>query len=269
MMAWRARCRFEQEQWTDADDEAQTVLSKPRLSTITKIPALAALAHVRVRHGDPQATPLLDEARDLAMPTGELQRIAPVAAGRAEAAWLQGRLEHCVAEARIGYESALAHQNAWDLGELGLGMWRGGGLKQAPQNAAKPFVLQMCGYWRAAADQRYRDLANALADGYADINVFVPQMRYHYLKADILDATFDHQRPELLVYAQLPDEKRLRLVAVEYAVPTNLAAAPPEGFTGDFDHWDRNDQFGLWTLHAWVWLENPDGIFADLNPRVL
>jgi hypothetical protein len=57
----------------------------------------------------------------------------------------------------------------------------------------------------------------------------------------------------------------LQLVAVEYAVPTNLAAAPPEGFDGKLDEWDRNDTFGLWTLHAWIWLPNPDGVFADTN----
>jgi len=42
----------------------------------------------------------------------------------------------------------------------------------------------------------------------------------------------------------------------------------PEGFTGDDDHWQRNDTFGLWTLHAWIWYRNPDGVFADFNPRV-
>ena len=59
-----------------------------------------------------------------------------------------------------------------------------------------------------------------------------------------------------------------RLVAVEYAVPTSLAATAPEGFTGDSDHWHRNEEFSLWTLHAWVWYPNPDGVFSELNFRV-
>jgi hypothetical protein len=83
-----------------------------------------------------------------------------------------------------------------------------------------------------------------------------------------MDATFEHQRPEILVYAAIPDTNNMQLVAVEYAVPTNLAATPPEGFDGKLDEWDRNDTFGLWTLHAWIWLPNPNGVFADTNPRL-
>ena len=119
------------------------------------------------------------------------------------------------------------------------------------------------------ATARYHDLSRAIADGYADINVFIPNMGFHYLKSTILDAQFDPERPELLVYAQDLCEGRMRLVAVEYAVPIALSpAGPPEGFSGNADEWHRNEQFGLWTLHAWIWYRNPDGVFAELNPRV-
>lgn len=119
------------------------------------------------------------------------------------------------------------------------------------------------------ATARYHDLSRAIADGYVDINVFFPNMGFHYLKPSILDAQFDPERPELLVYAQDLYEGRMRLVAVEYAVPINLSPnAPPEGFTGNADEWHRNEQFGLWTLHAWIWFRNPDGMFAEFNPRV-
>jgi hypothetical protein len=57
-------------------------------------------------------------------------------------------------------------------------------------------------------------------------------------------------------------------VAVEYAVPLDLALTSPEGFSGEDDVWDRNTTFGLWTLHAWVWRHNPDGVFAPMNPRM-
>ena len=118
------------------------------------------------------------------------------------------------------------------------------------------------------ATAKYSDLSVAIADGYADINVFIPQMGFHYLKSSVLDDEFDPERPELLVYAQDLCEGRMRLVAVEYAVPTNLSATAPEGFTGTADEWHRQDNFGLWTLHAWIWFRNPDGVFAELNPRV-
>jgi hypothetical protein len=120
--------------------------------------------------------------------------------------------------------------------------------------------------WRATA--KYNEISNAIADGYADINVFIPKMGFHYLKSSLLDAEFDPEHPELLVYAQDLCLGRMRLVAVEYAVPLNLASSPPEGFTGDVDEWHRNETFGLWTLHAWIWFRNPDGVFTELNPRV-
>lgn len=120
--------------------------------------------------------------------------------------------------------------------------------------------------WLATA--KYNDISNAIADGYADINVFVPHMGFHYLKSPLLDAAFDPERPELLVYAPDLCLGRMRLVAVEYAVPLNLASSPPEGFTGGADEWHRNEKYGLWTLHAWIWLRNPDGVFTELNPRV-
>jgi hypothetical protein len=124
---------------------------------------------------------------------------------------------------------------------------------------------ELAGARRATA--RYHNLSQALADGYVDINVVVAGQGRHYLNSNLLDANFDPESPELLVYAA-DKNGRLRLVAVEYAVPLALSANPPEGFTGDQDLWDTNVGFGLWTLHAWLWLNNPNGIFADVNPRV-
>jgi hypothetical protein len=75
------------------------------------------------------------------------------------------------------------------------------------------------------------------------------------------------EEPELLLYE--PEQNgRLRLVAVEYIIPYTAhsrAAAPPVLFGQPFK---QNDVFQLWGLHAWVWRENPSGIFADWNPRV-
>lgn len=117
-----------------------------------------------------------------------------------------------------------------------------------------------------AATHQYRDIAKALKDGYANIDVFAPGQGCHYLNGDLLDGTFDPKRPELLMYAEAPG-KDPRLIGVEYAVQISVSPqGPPEGFTGGYDVWSRNDAFGLWTLHAWVYLPNPDGAFADNNP---
>ena len=119
-----------------------------------------------------------------------------------------------------------------------------------------------------AATARYQQLENAIADGYVDINVFMPGMGHHFLnEARLLDGVFVPSEPELLVYT-IEANGRYRLVAVEYAVPIPMSATAPAGFTGDADAWDRNTRFDLWTLHAWVWLDNPDGVFAPFNPRL-
>lgn len=117
------------------------------------------------------------------------------------------------------------------------------------------------------ATARYNNFDYAIADEYVDINVIVPEMGYHYLKLANLDATFDFAKPEILVYNK-EENGRMKLVALEYAVPISLSPnAPPAGFTGTNDVWGIY-QGTLWTLHAWVWEYNPDGVFDPTNPLV-
>ncbi len=152
MTAWRGRMLFETGRWDEAAEDATYVLGKPHVPSISRINALVVLARVRVRRGDPDFDRLLAEALDLAMPTGELQRIAPVAAARAEAAWLRGDGKRCAEEARTGYRLALASPNPWDLGELAFWMWKGGDLPSVPEKSAEPFAAQIGGDWQRAAE---------------------------------------------------------------------------------------------------------------------
>jgi hypothetical protein len=114
-----------------------------------------------------------------------------------------------------------------------------------------------------AAAGRYHDIRQAIADGYHDTGIVLPNMGRHFINDGLLDAAFDADHPELLVYS--PDSSKL--LAVEYAVPIALSPQAPEGFQGSQDQWV---QFGgaLWTLHAWVYKENPDGVFSPTNSRV-
>ena len=85
----------------------------------------------------------------------------------------------------------------------------------------------------------------------------------------LLDANFDPEHPEVLLYAPVPHENRMELVGVEYVVPLNLSSGAPAGFDGDADVWRNNSEgLGLWELNAWIWLNNSNGIFAFHNPRV-
>jgi hypothetical protein len=116
-----------------------------------------------------------------------------------------------------------------------------------------------------AATARYRDIKNAIKDGYSNINVDVPNMGHHFMKTSIVDATFDIRNPEILVYNGL-DTGNPELVAVEYAVP--LTDPRPEGFTGSADVWKDDSGFPFWLVHAWVWKFNPDGVFNWTNSSV-
>jgi hypothetical protein len=133
----------------------------------------------------------------------------------------------------------------------------------APPAAA---ILQLEAARQATA--RYVDVDEAVADGYVDVGVFFPNMGWHYLRGELLDAKFEATAPEFLVYADDPCGGKRKLVAVEYAVPLDLSRKAPQGFEGPADAWATNTDFGLWTLHAWVFELNPDGVFAAYNSRV-
>jgi len=124
-----------------------------------------------------------------------------------------------------------------------------------------------------SATAQYHNLNTVREDGYIDIQYFVSHMGWHFLKPEYLDGTFELNKPELLVYAP-KQNGQYRLVAVEYATPWTPGSNPPEGFTGDDDVWSHFEgdpsttEDDLWTLHAWVWYNNPDGMFNPYNPRV-
>lgn len=81
-----------------------------------------------------------------------------------------------------------------------------------------------------------------------------------------IDSTVSVAEPELLVYEPQKNGS-LRLVAVEYIVPLAMwpSEDPPQLFGQTFH---RNETFGLWALHVWLWKHNPAGLFADWNPTV-
>ncbi len=137
---------------------------------------------------------------------------------------------------------------------------------EAPTTPAYPTEARQELEHAKASTQKYYNLDAALADGYVDINVVKPMMGRHYMKQSLLDATFEVEKPEILVYnTTTGDTSDIHLVAVEYAIPLSVRNDAPEGFKGTSDVWDPNQTFQLWLLHAWVFEENPDGVFSPMN----
>jgi DNA-binding CsgD family transcriptional regulator len=166
----RARARLDQGDWIGAEEDATAILRVPWASGTNRGPALIVLGSVRLRRGDLGAEILLDEARDLALATGELERVAPMATTRAEWRWLQGDCDQCLAEAKAGFQLALKHHYPSYVGEAAIWLWRGGNLSAAPTGISGPHALQISGDWRAAAAMWEQigcpyDQALALLDG--------------------------------------------------------------------------------------------------------
>jgi DNA-binding CsgD family transcriptional regulator/tetratricopeptide (TPR) repeat protein len=169
LLAFRARVELDRGQWTEAADSASFVLGHPRDATLLRMLALVVLGLVRVRRGDPERWEPLDKALGLAEAAGELQWIAPVAAARAEAAWLEGDSGEIDGETRAAFERALQVGDPWVTGELACWRWRAGLLGTPPACAAEPYALQIAGEGERAAELWTRigcpyEAALALAD---------------------------------------------------------------------------------------------------------
>ena len=150
-LSHRARLELNQGRWEAAADFAEMVLGERLVSTFPRTTALVTLALVRARRGDPDVWALLDEARDLSEPTGELARIAPVAAARGEAAWLSGRSDGVALETEAAFELALSRSAPWALGELAVVRRRAGIEDEPPVPLPEPHEHEVAGRWREAA----------------------------------------------------------------------------------------------------------------------
>jgi len=79
----------------------------------------------------------------------------------------------------------------------------------------------------------------------------------------LFDGRIDPSLPDALIYEPGSND-RPKLVGVEFAIP-NTGQAPPTFLGATFQ---PEDEFGVFALHVWIWLHNPEGLFAESNPRV-
>jgi DNA-binding CsgD family transcriptional regulator len=149
LLSWRAKLQLAAGRWSEAAQTAEICLGEP--CPFARIHALVALGLVRARRGDPDPWTPLDEALELAEPRRELQWIAPVAIGRAEAAWLEGRNEAAVAATDVAFEFARAKNSPYTTG-LAYWRWRAGRAAEIPLAGDDPCALEMAGEWAQAAE---------------------------------------------------------------------------------------------------------------------
>ena len=152
LLAHRARLELNEGRWAEAVETATSVARVPRTSTKPRILALVVLGLIRARRGDPQAHTLLDEALALAEPTAELPRLEPVAAARAEAAWLRG--DRDAVERAIGPALELARERDAPefVGQIACWGHRAGLALGPLLPAAEPWSLELAGWPLEAAE---------------------------------------------------------------------------------------------------------------------
>jgi hypothetical protein len=127
----------------------------------------------------------------------------------------------------------------------------------------------------AAAATGYELLTDA--DGIACIDdAGMGGMGVHFVKGALVsDPALDPARPEALVY-EVTEAGQLHLVALEWVVIQSAWDSahnntPPTMFGQKFNLTQAGNRFGLpayYSLHAWIWKDNPAGMFAPYNPRV-
>lgn len=144
------------------------------------------------------------------------------------------------------------------------------------------------------ATRRFRDHTVAVAEGYTLFGGDGPLMGEHWVRRDLVDRPFDIASPSTLQYLEVNGERVLTGVA--YTVYRAPDEPLPGGFSGEADEWHVHNLISIsmaategrpllrwltnrriengrtqWTrerpeltmVHAWAWLDNPDGVFAQ------
>jgi hypothetical protein len=122
-----------------------------------------------------------------------------------------------------------------------------------------------------AATARYHSTTQATKAGYAVASPCVSHptlgaMGFHWVNGALVDPVFDPLRPEAVLYAPSPNGS-LKLVAVEYIV-INVGQPAPTFDGHAFDVGGTPVPVAHWSLHVWVHLDNPNGIYTPFNPSV-
>jgi DNA-binding CsgD family transcriptional regulator len=147
-----AEAALAQGRWDEAGSMAATILAWPS-EGFAHIRALALViaARVRARRGEPGYWPILDEATAVFKAASVAMALVPVAAARAEAAWLEG-----APASRIGEETGPALEPGladarWWAGELEAWRHRAGLDCGDPAGLAEPYRLEITGDAEGAA----------------------------------------------------------------------------------------------------------------------
>lgn len=113
-------------------------------------------------------------------------------------------------------------------------------------------------------------------------------MGYHYAQASLIDSVPSLMHPEALIY-EPEEDGSMTLVGLEYLVPIAAwtGSAPPTFASAtmstpsaprrvspdaaprvDDQEFMRDDANGVYSLHIWLWKDNPAGLYEPWNPDI-
>lgn len=129
------------------------------------------------------------------------------------------------------------------------------------------------------ATAKYLRIEAAIADGYRPIGPDMPNMGQHWINPVLaMQRSYHIAEPAMLTYLNIGDA--VMLTGVAYTVPLQRGESPPPlpfpGLTWHFHSEDlsteasgHSDQDApgarLAMFHAWIWTENPEGMFVADN----
>jgi len=103
-----------------------------------------------------------------------------------------------------------------------------------------------------AATANYHDVDDAIAAGYTPLGTNPEEDdAFELVNFGLLDCTLDAAQPEALRYAE--SGGRLRLIAVEYAIPMACSPIPPVSFLPGAGDWEQEAGVPVWMMGVFVW----------------
>ncbi len=171
MAGYNTKTKLHMGSWDEAVETASTVLKRKNVPLINQIVPLYVIGVIRLRRDDPGAMSILNELNSLGENIEEIvEMIVSIKSARAEAFWMENKPENIIEEVAPVYQKIKRRYNQWAIGELAYWLWKANYLFEIPERIAKPYLLQIKGEWKAAAElwkelQCPFEQALALAEG--------------------------------------------------------------------------------------------------------